>query len=162
MQQTDRNQPARQSLGWIWQAVTGILLIVIVLLHMIFHHFQEGLLSASGVVAHVADPAIFILEILFVLVVTYHALLGVKAVIFDLQLSDSTRQKVSMGLTVLGVITVIYGVVLAFLIRFEFSIPGNYLHTFTQIWPYVLPVKICTFFFLSSTRVCGGIRVWLT
>ena len=40
-----------------------------------------------------------------------------KAVIFDMQLSDSARQKVSMGLTVLGVITVIYGVILAFLIR---------------------------------------------
>ena len=38
---------------------------------------------------------------------------------------------------------------LAFLIRFEFSIPKNYLHTFTQIWPYVLPVKICTFFFFK-------------
>jgi succinate dehydrogenase hydrophobic anchor subunit len=117
MQRTERKQQARQSSGWIWQAVTGVLLIVIVLLHMIFHHFEEGLLSASQVVAHVADPAIFILEILFVLVVTYHALLGVKAVIFDLQLNDSTRQKVSMGLTVLGVVTVIYGVILAFLIR---------------------------------------------
>ncbi len=117
MQHTEREQQARQSSGWIWQAVTGVLLIVIVLLHMIFHHFEEGLLSASQVVVHVADPAIFILEILFVLVVTYHALLGVKAVIFDLQLSDSTRQKVSMGLTVLGVVTVIYGVILAFLIR---------------------------------------------
>jgi succinate dehydrogenase hydrophobic anchor subunit len=117
MQQTERKQQARQSSGWIWQAVTGVLLIIVVGLHMLFQHFQEGLLSASQAVAHVADPAIFILEILFVLVVTYHALLGVKAVIFDLQLSDSTRQKVSLGLTVLGVITVIYGVILAFLIR---------------------------------------------
>lgn len=116
-QQMGRKQQARQSSGWIWQAVTGVLLIVIVLLHMIFHHFEEGLLSASEVVTHVANPAIFILEILFVLVVTYHALLGIKAVIFDLQLSDSTRQKVSLGLTVLGVVTVIYGVILAFLIR---------------------------------------------
>jgi succinate dehydrogenase hydrophobic anchor subunit len=117
MQQTEQKQQARQSSGWIWQAVTGVLLIVIVLLHMIFHHFEEGLLSASQVVTHVANPAIFILEILFVLVVTYHALLGIKAVIFDLQLSDSTRQKVSLGLTVLGVVTVVYGVILAFLIR---------------------------------------------
>ena len=117
MQQSERKQQARQSSGWIWQAVTGVLLIVIVILHMIFHHFQEGLLSVSQVVAHVANPAIFALEILFVLAVTYHALLGIKAVIFDLQLSDSARWKVSMGLTVLGVITVVYGVILAFLIR---------------------------------------------
>ncbi|MEW5956623.1 MAG: hypothetical protein AB1801_02785 [Chloroflexota bacterium] len=119
MQQLNNKRQVRQSLGWIGQAVSGILLIVIVLLHLIFHHFQTGLLSAGEVVAHVADQAIFGLELLFIIVVTYHALLGIKAVIFDLQLSDAARQRVSLGLTILGVITVVYGVVLAFLIRFQ-------------------------------------------
>ncbi len=122
LQQRDSKQPVRQSLGWIGQAVSGILLIIIVLLHMIFHHFQEGLLSTNQVIAHVANPAIFILELLFVLVVTYHALLGIKAVIFDLKLSDSTRRKVSTGLTILGVLTAVYGVILAFLIRSQLPI----------------------------------------
>lgn len=117
MQQLETTKEARQSLAWIGQAVSGILLIIIVLLHLLFHHFQEGLLSASEVVAHVASPAIFTLEILFVIVVTYHALLGIKAVIFDLQLSDPARKRVSMVLTILGVITVVYGIILAFLIR---------------------------------------------
>lgn len=117
MQKLDTKQQARQSLAWIGQAVSGILLVVIVLLHLIFHHFQAGLLSAGEVVAHVTSPAIFTLEILFVLVVTYHALLGIKAVIFDLQLSDAARQRIAMVLTVIGVITVVYGVILAFLIR---------------------------------------------
>ncbi len=116
MQQLDKKQ-ARQSLAWIGQAVSGILLIVVLLLHMIFQHFQEGLLSVSEVIAHVANPAIFILEILFIIVVTYHALLGVRAVIFDLKLSDAARHRVSMTLTILGIITVVYAVVLAFLIR---------------------------------------------
>lgn len=122
LQQRDSQQPVRQSLGWIGQAVSGILLIIIVLLHMIFHHFQEGLLSTNQVIAHVANPAIFILELLFVLVVTYHALLGIKAVIFDLKLSDVTRRKVSTGLTILGVLTAVYGVILAFLIRSQLPI----------------------------------------
>ena len=122
LQERKPTQPARQSLSWIWQAVSGILLIVIVFLHMLFQHFQEGLLSVNEAIAHVASPAIFILELLFVLVVTYHALLGVKSVIFDLKLSDSTRRKVSTGLTILGVVTAIYGIVLAFLIRAQLPI----------------------------------------
>ena len=122
LQERKSTQPARQSLSWIWQAVSGILLIVIVFLHMLFQHFQEGLLSVNEAIAHVASPAIFILELLFVLVVTYHALVGVKSVIFDLKLSDSTRRKVSTGLTILGVVTAIYGIVLAFLIRAQLPI----------------------------------------
>jgi succinate dehydrogenase hydrophobic anchor subunit len=118
MQQLETKKQVHQSLAWIGQAVSGVLLIVIVLLHIYYQHFAaQGLLDASGVVAHVSSPLIFILEILFVIVVTYHALLGLRAVIFDLSLSESTRRSISVGLTVLGVVTVGYGVILAFLIR---------------------------------------------
>ena len=116
MQQLEKKL-ARQSLDWIGQAVSGLLLVIIVLLHMIFHHFQEGLLSVNEVIAHVSSPANFALELAFVIVVTYHALLGIKAVIFDLQLSDAARRRVSTALTVLGIVTVAYGIILAFLIR---------------------------------------------
>jgi succinate dehydrogenase hydrophobic anchor subunit len=106
----------RQTLSWIGQAVSGILLIVILFLHMLFQHFSEGLLSAGQVLQHMASPAIFALEILFIIVVTYHALLGVRAIIFDLKLTGATRRRITAGITILGVITIIYGVVLAILI----------------------------------------------
>src|SRR5262245_9941251 len=106
------------SVAWLGQAVSGVLLIVIVLLHLYFHHFAaQGLLAAGDVVTHVSSPFIFILELLFVIVVTYHALLGIRAIIFDLNLSAATRRNISRALAVLGVATVVYGVVLAILIR---------------------------------------------
>jgi len=109
---------SRQSSSWLFQAVTGILLIVIVFLHMFFQHFQQGeLLNATEVVLHVTNPVIFILEILFVIFVTYHAMLGLRAIIFDVVLSETTRRKVNVGLTVLGLITAVYGVILAWLIQ---------------------------------------------
>jgi succinate dehydrogenase hydrophobic anchor subunit len=117
MQQPEIDKRTRQSLSWIGQAISGGLLVVILLLHMLFHHFQEGLLSADEVIRHVSSSAIFVLELLFIIVVSYHALLGIKAVIFDLKLSHTTRRKISMGLTILGIVTVGYGIVLAFLIR---------------------------------------------
>lgn len=117
MMQLEEKKAARQSLAWLGQAVSGVLLVVIVLLHMYFHHFQVGLLSSKEVVAHVSGNIIFALEILFIIVVTYHALLGMRAIIFDLKLSDVARQKITVGLTILGALTMIYGVILAILIR---------------------------------------------
>jgi succinate dehydrogenase hydrophobic anchor subunit len=113
-------EQARPSWAWLGQAVSGILVIVIVLLHLYFHHFAgQGLLAAGEVVTHVSSLLIFSLEILFVIVVTYHALLGIRAVIFDLRLSEAARRILSRGLAAIGVVTVVYGVVLAILIRSE-------------------------------------------
>lgn len=118
MPQVETKKQVRQSLIWIGQAVSGILLIVIVLLHMYFNHFQaQGLLDANEVVSHISGSVIFALEILFIIVVTYHALAGVQAIIFDLNLSQATRRKVSIGLTILGLVTIVYGIILAVLIR---------------------------------------------
>lgn len=113
-----RNEHLIQSSAWPIQAVTGVLLIIVVFLHMLFNHFQEGgMLDAAGVILHVANPFIFILEILFVVLVTYHALLGVRAIIYDLSASEITRRRVNTGLAILGIVTVVYGVALAWLIR---------------------------------------------
>ncbi len=118
MQQLETKMQARQSLVWIGQAVSGVLLIIILLLHMYFQHFQaQGLLDAGEVVGHVSSPIIFALEILFIIVVTYHALLGIRAIVFDLSLSESTRRNISVGLTILGGATAVYGVILAILIQ---------------------------------------------
>lgn len=118
MQQIETKREVRQSLSWIGQAVSGLLLIAIVLLHMLLHHFQAGgLLSAGEVIRQVSNPASLILEISFVVVVTYHALVGIRAVIFDLNLSDGARRTISRLVTIVGVITVVYGLVIAILIR---------------------------------------------
>lgn len=108
----------RQSFAWAGQAVSGVLLVIILLLHMYFQHFAaQGLLTTQEVVAHVSSPIIFGLEILFVVVVTYHALLGLRAIIFDLPLSETARRRVSLGLAILGMATAGYGIILAILIR---------------------------------------------
>jgi succinate dehydrogenase hydrophobic anchor subunit len=58
-----------------------------------------------------------VLEILFILFVTYHAMLGVRAILYDLKLSDTARSRITVWLTLLGVVTAVYGVILAVLIR---------------------------------------------
>ena len=116
--QLENKRPVRLSLTWVGQAVSGVLLIIILLLHMYFHHFATGgLLNVNEIISHISRPAIFILEILFIPVVTYHALLGIRAILFDLNLSELARRRVTLALTGLGLVTIIYGVILAFLIR---------------------------------------------
>jgi succinate dehydrogenase hydrophobic anchor subunit len=55
---------------------------------------------------------IFVIESIFLVVITIHAMLGLRSVLFDFGLSDRHKQLASKGLVALGVVTVAYGFVL--------------------------------------------------
>ena len=100
------------SWSWILQAMTGLLLLVLLGLHMIAQHFmvQGGLRDYAAVVHWLSNPFMFLIEIVFLIVVTWHALLGVRAVLFDLGLKPITERRVDVVLTLVGVVTVAYGI----------------------------------------------------
>ena len=54
---------------------------------------------------------ILCLEVLFLLCVTTHALLGVRAILLDFGLSELTERRLDRILKVVGVLTVAYGLV---------------------------------------------------
>jgi succinate dehydrogenase hydrophobic anchor subunit len=110
--------PLAGSLAWIWQAITGVLLIVLAGLHFVAHHFvvEGGLRGFADVQAYIRHPLIWPLEVLFLVTVTAHALLGVRAVLFDLGLSATTERRVTQAMWVLGVLTVGYGLWLTWMI----------------------------------------------
>ena len=91
-------------------------LLLLVTIHMVAHHFvvEEvgGLRTYQHVLDYIANPVIFVLESIFLVVVTIHAMLGLRSVLFDFGLSDRHKQLVSKGLVALGVVTVAYGFVL--------------------------------------------------
>ncbi len=100
------------SWGWFWQAFTGIGLIVLLALHMIENHFvaPNGLRNFQEVVEYLRTPIIVVLEFLFLAVVTPHALLGVRAILFDFGLSERAERRIDRILIVVGVLTVAYGI----------------------------------------------------
>ena len=55
---------------------------------------------------------IFVIEAVFLVVVTIHAMLGLRSVLFDLGLGTSRRRLVDRALVGLGFLTVVYGFVL--------------------------------------------------
>lgn len=99
-------------LGWLGQAASGILLLILLGLHMIAHHFvvKGGLRGYQDVMAYISNPLIATIELIFLVVVTYHAMIGLRSVLFDLGLSKSQEKWVTRSVTALGVVMVAYGV----------------------------------------------------
>lgn len=104
----------RKSGTWLWQAISGIGLVILLTLHMVANHFvrEGGLQTYQDVIEYLSNPLIAVLEVAFLVVVTYHALLGVRAIFTDLGLSDRTMTTINRVLTVLGVIMVAWGLFL--------------------------------------------------
>jgi succinate dehydrogenase cytochrome b556 subunit len=106
------------SWSWILQAFTGILLVVLLGLHMVTQHFvvQGGLRDFADVVLYISNPFVFLLEIAFLIIVTWHAMLGVRAILLDLGLRPRTERRLTAVLTVVGVLTIAYGIWLSAII----------------------------------------------
>jgi succinate dehydrogenase membrane anchor subunit len=111
-------QEPKATSTWLWQAFTGVGLVLLLGLHFIANHFiaKGGLRDFADVVAYLRTPVILVLEVLFLIVVTTHALLGVRAILLDLGLSDHVEKRLSQVLTILGVLTVGYGLWLTWVI----------------------------------------------
>jgi succinate dehydrogenase membrane anchor subunit len=103
----------RSSPTWLWiaQVVSGGLLLVLLTVHMVANHFvvQGGLRNYAQVAAYVGNPLILAIEIVFLPVVTWHAMLGLRAVLLDLGMRGRALHVATRVLTGLGVATVAYG-----------------------------------------------------
>ena len=100
--------------GWVWlgQAASGVLLVGLLGLHWVAQHYlaSGGLRTFSDVVAYLKNPLALLLELSFLAVVTYHALLGLRAILLDLGPGRRLRQLLDITLLVLGTAILIYGV----------------------------------------------------
>ena len=89
-------EAAPASRAWAWTAVTGVALLVLLTIHMVAHHFvvEEigGLRTYQQVLEYIGNPVIFAIESLFLVVVTIHAMLGLRSVLFDFGLSERTKR----------------------------------------------------------------------
>jgi succinate dehydrogenase hydrophobic anchor subunit len=105
-----------RSRTWRWTALTGVALLALLTVHMVAHHFVVegvgGLRTYRQVLQYIGHPLILSVEAVFLVVVTWHAMLGLRSVLFDLGLADRTKRIVGRVLAGLGVVTVAYGLAL--------------------------------------------------
>ncbi|HWZ20561.1 MAG TPA: hypothetical protein VNW73_17325 [Ktedonobacteraceae bacterium] len=102
---------AKRSSTWYWQVFTGVALVLLLGLHFIANHFiaTGGIRDFADVVSYLRNPIVLVLEVLFLIVVAIHAMLGVRAIVIDFGISSQAEKRLSQALTVIGVLTVGYG-----------------------------------------------------
>ena len=104
---------------WLWliKIISGVLIIFILLTHFIINHYQGtaggGLLTYEEVIQMLSTPAYLVLEMVFLLTVIPHALIGLRSVILDLSPSKKVMTVVDWLLVIVGVGAVVYGIWLA-------------------------------------------------
>lgn len=105
---------ARGIPSFVGQVVSGVALLVLLGLHMIAQHFvvTSGLRFYDDVIAWLRNPVVIAVEVAFLVFVTYHALLGVRAILFDFGFSERTERRITNIFWVVGVVTIVYGIVL--------------------------------------------------
>jgi succinate dehydrogenase hydrophobic anchor subunit len=108
--------PARSSRAWLWTVRTGVALVVLAGLHMIAQHFVVdevgGLRNYQQVLDYIANPVMLVIELVFLVTVVVHAMLGLRNILLDFKLSERARRRLDRGLWTLGTLTVSYGFVL--------------------------------------------------
>ncbi len=101
----------KASSTWYWQLVTGIALVLLLGFHFIANHFiaQGGIRDFADVVSYLRNPIILVWEVLFLIVVATHAMLGIRAIVIDFGISTQAEKRLGQVLTGIGVLTVAYG-----------------------------------------------------
>jgi succinate dehydrogenase hydrophobic anchor subunit len=100
--------------AFVGQVLSGVGLLVLLTLHMVAQHFivPTGLRYYHDVIEWLRNPVMIVLEVAFLVFVTYHALLGVRAILFDLGFSERTERRITTVLWGVGIATITYGIVL--------------------------------------------------
>ncbi len=109
-------QPSRSQRGrggttaWLLQVVSGVLLIFLLGAHIVAQHFvvRGGLRDYAQVMSYLANPAVLVMESLFVVVLIWHAMLGLRAVLHDFGFGGRGQALITRGVAVLGAVTVGY------------------------------------------------------
>lgn len=106
----------RSARVWRWTVGSGVALVALASVHLVAQHFivheTGGLRTYHQVLDYIANPVIFVIECGFVLAVTIHAMLGLRGVLHDFGPGPRARQRIDIGLWVLGTVTVGYALAL--------------------------------------------------
>jgi len=100
---------------WLIQVISGLLLILLLALHMVAHHFvvEGGLRTYQDVLDFISSPVVFVLEVLFIIIVAPHAMLGLHAILLDLGPGDKAKATITWLIRILTVVVIGYGIWLA-------------------------------------------------
>jgi succinate dehydrogenase / fumarate reductase membrane anchor subunit len=110
-------RPGETTWLWLIKIVTGPLLVIILGLHFTVNHYlgslSSGLMTHGDVIRYFQNPIIPAIEILFLITVVTHSLIGLRGIFLDMNPSRNILNVVTWLLVILGVSSVGYGIWLA-------------------------------------------------
>lgn len=110
-------RPGETTWLWLIKIVTGPLLLLVLGLHFTVNHYlgslSSGLMTYDDIIRYFQNPIIPAIEILFLITVVTHSLIGLRGIVLDMNPSRQVLSAVTWLLSLLGVASVIYGIWLA-------------------------------------------------
>jgi succinate dehydrogenase / fumarate reductase membrane anchor subunit len=110
-------RPGENTWTWLLKIGTGPLLLVILILHFTVNHYMgsmsSGLMTYDDVIRYFQNPIIVAIEILFLVTVVTHSLLGFHGILLDLNPPRPLLVLSTWLHVILGISAVAYGVWLA-------------------------------------------------
>lgn len=108
-----------ESVGlWILKVFSGLFIFLILAMHFMVNHLvsPNGLQTYAEIVKYYQNPTIVGMEILFVIFVVGHSLLGLRGILLDLKPKPAVVKVFNWIFVGVGLAAVIYGVSLILLI----------------------------------------------
>jgi succinate dehydrogenase / fumarate reductase membrane anchor subunit len=110
-------RPGENTWLWLTKIVTGPLLLIVLGLHFTVNHYlgsmSSGLMTYEDIIRYFQNPLIVAIEILFLVTVVTHSLIGFHGILLDLHPSRNVLLIFTWLHVILGVSAVGYGVWLA-------------------------------------------------
>lgn len=96
---------------WLIKIAAGLLVLIVLGIHFVINHVVApgGLLTYDDVINYYNVPIVPVMEIVFLIVVVTHSLLGVRSIILDLSPIQKISRIVDYLFLALGIIAIIYG-----------------------------------------------------
>jgi len=97
--------------AWILQRITAVLLVVFLGTHLfVLHYVPENMnINFLGVAARFKSVLYLIVDSGLLAVALYHALNGIRNVLFDFVVSEGKRRALIIALVLVGIVYLIWG-----------------------------------------------------
>ena len=97
--------------AWVLQRVTAVLLVIFLGTHLAVLHYIPANLTINfiGVAARMKDVLYIVVDGGLLIIALYHALNGLRAVLFDFNFGPTGRRNINIILWVLGVVFALLG-----------------------------------------------------
>lgn len=110
-------RPGENTWLWLTKIITGPLLLIVLGLHFTVNHYlgslPSGLMTYDDIIRYFQNPVIVAIEILFLVTVVTHSLIGFHGILLDMHPSRNVLIIFTWLHAILGIAAVGYGVWLA-------------------------------------------------